>query len=285
MATGSSAKRKAGKKGALPMPKFNKNELHPALGLVAFFLIPLVRLMFGLNVKGLEKLPKAGSYVLVSNHVTNVDALAVAYFVYVKLNRAPHFLAKESLFRIPVIGKILLAAGQIPVYRTSGQRNDEPLRVAHEYLKRGHMIGIFPEGTLTRDPDMWPMRGKSGAVRLALDTNVPVYPIAHWGAQDILPRYGSKFRPGFWKKVDILVGDQIDLSQYQGRKLAPEEVAIATERVMRALTGLVEELRGEKAPDTLWDPAQQGQSVTGNFVKAQKAAAKPAKSAAKKSAK
>jgi 1-acyl-sn-glycerol-3-phosphate acyltransferase len=281
------AKKKSGaaKKAALPMPKFHPKELNASLRSVAGWLAPLVRTLFGLRVRGLEKLPKSGPYVLVANHVTNVDPLAVAYFVYVYLKRAPHFLAKESLFRIPFVGKILLNAGQIPVYRSSGNRNDEPLRVAHEYLERGHTIAIFPEGTLTRDPNLWPMRGKTGAVRLALDTNVPVYPIAHWGAQDILPRYGSKFRPGFWKKVDILVGDQIDLSQYQGRKLAPEEVAIATERVMRALTGLVEELRGEKAPDTLWDPAQQGQSVTGNFVKAQKAAAKPAKSAAKKSAK
>jgi 1-acyl-sn-glycerol-3-phosphate acyltransferase len=267
MATGSSVNRKAGKKGALPMPKFNKNELHPALGLVAFFLIPLVRLMFGLRVKGLEKLPKTGSYVLVSNHVTNVDALAVAYFVYVKLNRAPHFLAKESLFRIPVIGRILLAAGQIPVYRSSGQRNDEPLRVAHEYLKRGHMIGIFPEGTLTRDPDMWPMRGKSGAVRLALDTNVPVYPIAHWGSHHILPTYGSKFRPGFWKRVDLTVGNEIDLTDYRNKKLTPEELNTATEKVMVEITHLVEELRGEKAPEKRWSPEQSGQTTHGNFKK------------------
>ncbi|MEN9715432.1 MAG: hypothetical protein RJA35_899, partial [Actinomycetota bacterium] len=238
------------------MPKFHKNELNASLRSVAMWLAPLVRLIFGLRVRGVEKLPKTGPYVLVSNHVTNVDPLAVAYFVYVVLKRAPHFLAKESLFRIPVVGKILLSAGQIPVYRSSGNRNDEPLKAAHQYLEHGHTIAIFPEGTLTRDPNLWPMRGKTGAVRLALDTNVPVYPIAHWGAQDILPRYGSKFRPGFWKKVDLVVGDRIDLSKYQGKKLAPEDVAAATEIVMRSITDLVAGLRGETAPDTLWDPAQ-----------------------------
>ena len=260
----------ASKKSALPMPKFHATELNPQLRTVAVWLAPVVRLLFGLRVRGIEKLPKTGPYVLVSNHLTNVDPLAVAYFVYVTLKRAPHFMAKEGLFRLPVVGKLLLAAGQIPVYRSSGNRNDEPLRVAHEYLKRGHTIAIFPEGTLTRDPDLWPMRGRSGAVRLALDTNVPVYPIAHWGAQDILPRYGSKFRPGFWKKVDVLVGDQIDLSEFQGRRLTPEELGIATSKVMSSITGLVSELRGEPAPATLWDPAQQGQSTTGNFVKAAK---------------
>jgi 1-acyl-sn-glycerol-3-phosphate acyltransferase len=139
----------ASKKNALPMPKFHATELNVQLRSVAIWLAPVVRLLFGLRVKGIEKLPKTGPYVLVSNHLTNVDPLAVAYFVYVTLKRAPHFMAKESLFRLPLVGKLLLAAGQIPVYRSSGNRNDEPLRVAHEYLKRGHTIAIFPEGTLT----------------------------------------------------------------------------------------------------------------------------------------
>lgn len=261
----------AKKKSALPMPKFHDQERSAALLSVAVWLAPLVRTLFGLRIRGMEKLPKTGAYVLVSNHVTNVDALAVAYFVYAKLHRAPHFLAKEGLFRIPVIGKILLNAGQIPVYRSSGNRNDEPLKVAHEYLRRGHTIAIFPEGTLTREPNMWPMRGRSGAVRLALDTNVPVYPMAHWGSHEILPRYGSKFRPGFWKRVDVLVGDRINLDEFYGKKLTPEQVGVATDRVMDAITGLVEELRGEKAPAQRWDPAAKGQTATGNFVKAQKA--------------
>jgi len=264
----------AKKKSALPMPKFYKRERSAALLSVAVWLAPLVRALFGLRVRGVERLPKQGAYVLVSNHMTNVDPLAVAYFVYRILGRAPHFMAKEGLFRLPVIGKILLAAGQIPVYRSSGNRNDEPLRVAHEYLKRGHTIAIFPEGTLTRDPELWPMRGRSGAVRLALDTNVPVYPMAHWGAQDILPRYSSKFRPGFWKRVDVAVGPEVDLSSFRGRKLSPEDVGKATDLVMRAITDLVAELRREPAPAALWDPATKGQSATGNFVKEQKSAGK-----------
>jgi 1-acyl-sn-glycerol-3-phosphate acyltransferase len=262
----------ASKKSALPMPKFYTKERNLALHSVGWWLAPMVRLLFGLRVRGAEKLPKTGAYVLVSNHVTNVDALAVAYLVYAKLKRAPHFLAKEGLFRLPLVGRILLNAGQIPVYRSSGNRNDEPLRAAHEYLKHGHMIAIFPEGTLTRDPELWPMRGRSGAVRLALDANVPVYPMAHWGSHEILPRYGSKFRPGFWKKVDVLIGDRINLDEYYGRKLSPEEVAQATQKVMGKITGLVEELRGEKAPAELWDPAAHGQTTTGNFVKASKKA-------------
>ena len=87
----------ASKKSALPMPKFHKNELNLGLRSVAVWLAPLVRTLFGLRVTGMEKLPKTGPYVLVANHMTNVDPLAVAYFVYAKLGRAPHFLAKEGL--------------------------------------------------------------------------------------------------------------------------------------------------------------------------------------------
>ncbi len=83
-------------KKELPMPKINSSERHFVLALVASILIPIVRLLFKVEPKGIEKLPKHGSYIVVSNHVTNLDALAVAYFVYVQLKRAPHFLAKES---------------------------------------------------------------------------------------------------------------------------------------------------------------------------------------------
>lgn len=251
------------------MPKVNSSERHFVLALVASVLIPIVRLLFVVKPKGIEKLPKHGSYILVANHVTNVDALAVAYLVYVKLKRAPHFLAKESLFRVPVIGPILRAAGQIPVYR-SGHRNDTPLKAAHAYLEAGHTIAIFPEGTLTRSPELWPMRGKSGAIRLALETGVPVYPVGQWGSEKILPQYGSKFRPGFWKPVNILIGDEIDLSNYRKRQLNPDELNQATKVVMQTITELVEELRGEKAPLEMWDPAKAGQTTSGNFKKASK---------------
>jgi 1-acyl-sn-glycerol-3-phosphate acyltransferase len=257
---------------SIPMPKIGPREMTPALRIVASILQPIARLMFKVEAEGIEKLPKKGAYILTPNHATNVDALAVAYFIYVVLKRAPHFLTKESLFKIPVVGKILLAAGQIPVFRTGGQRNDDSLRAAYAYLEQGHSICVFPEGTLTREPDMWPMRGKTGAVRLALESGVPVYPVGQWGSEQIMSRYSSKFRPGFWKKVRFVVGDEIDLSQYRKEQLAPAELYEATEVVMKHITKLVEQLRGESAPAQLWDPVQAGQATTGNFIKKAKKA-------------
>lgn len=254
----------------IPMPKIRQPELSLPLRLVALILQPLVRFMFKIEVEGMEKLPKQGAYILVPNHATNVDALGVAYFIYVMLKRAPHFLAKEKLFRIPIFGSVILAAGQIPVFRTGGQRNDDSLRVAYSYLEAGHSICVFPEGTLTRDPDMWPMRGKTGAVRLAIQSGVPVYPVGQWGSEQVMGRYSKKFRPGFWKKVRFVVGDEIDLSKYRKDPLPPAELYEATEVVMKEITKLVEYLRGEKAPDRRWDPVAAGQSTTGNFIKKSK---------------
>lgn len=254
----------------LPMPNFGRSERNFHIRLVAGILSPAIRGMFGLRVIGAEKLPKDGAYIVVSNHLTKLDALAVAYFLYHRVGRTPHFLAKEGLFRLPVIGKLLINAGQIPVYRSAGQKNDEPLRAAYECLKQGGVIAIFPEGTLTRDPDLWPMRGRSGAVRLAVEGNVPVFPIGHWGDQEILGVYSSKLKPGFWKKVDLLVGDEIDLTKFRGHKMTTAEVTEATTLVMRSITNLVEKLRGEKAPDELYDPVVHGQKAVGNFVRQEK---------------
>jgi 1-acyl-sn-glycerol-3-phosphate acyltransferase len=251
----------------IPMPKITANEFTPTLRIVASILAPIARMMFKVEAQGLEKLPKSGAYILTPNHATNIDALAVAYFIYVTTKRAPHFLTKERLFRIPLVGRILLAAGQIPVFRTGGQRNDDSLRVAHAYLQAGHSVCVFPEGTLTRDPDSWPMRGKTGAVRLALDSGVPVYPVGQWGSEKVMARYSSKFRPGFWKKVQFIVGDEIDLARFRKPNPTPAEVLQATDVVMDAITKLVEQLRGAKAPATRWDPVAAGQATTGNYIK------------------
>lgn len=249
------------------MPKITSGEMTLAVRIVAGVIAPIARLIFRVEVSGLEKLPKSGAYILAPNHATNIDALAVAYFIYMKTKRAPHFLTKEKLFRIPLVGPILLAAGQIPVFRTGGQRNDDSLRVAHAYLQAGHSVCVFPEGTLTRDPDSWPMRGKTGAVRLALDSGVPVYPVGQWGSEKIMARYSSKFRPGFWKKISFLVGNEINLDRFRKPNPEPAEVLEATEVIMVAITKLVEQLRGEKAPDRRWDPVAAGQATTGNFIK------------------
>jgi 1-acyl-sn-glycerol-3-phosphate acyltransferase len=251
----------------LALPKIPKREIVFGLRVIAFFLAPLLRLIMRIKVRGLENLPKTGPYIFVSNHVTYLDPLTIAYVVYIHAKRAPHFLAKEGLFRIPVFGKLITSVGQIPVYRSSGKSNEEPLRAARAFLEAGHTLLIFPEGSLTRDPNLWPMRGRSGAIRLALEAGVPIVPVAHWGDQEILGNYSKKFRPNPFHPVHVLVGKPINTDDLTEGQLTSANVTTATERVMRRLADMVGELRAETPPETLWDPAAKGQSTTGNFRK------------------
>jgi len=109
------------------------------------------------------------------------------------------------------------------------------------------------------------MRGKTGAVRIALETGVPLIPAAHWGAQKILPRWGRRISLFPRKTVDIVIGEPLDLSRWQGRQLDAKALAEATLFVMQAITALLEGLRGEKAPAERWDPAEHGQTEFGRI--------------------
>ena len=234
--------------------------------LLAWFLRPAVALLFRIKVTGKENLPKTGGYVLAANHVTEIDAVAVAYMMFFKLKRAPHFLAKEGLFRTPVIGPILLACGQIPVFRT-GRGNKDPMESAYKVLRSGHCIGIFPEGSLTRDPNQWPMRARTGAIRLALETGVPIVPLGQWGTEQVMETYESKIRPKPWHSVNMIIGKPIDMSGYADKKLSVDELVELSDDVMVEITKLVEELRGEKAPDKRFVPSEHGLPEHGNFKK------------------
>ena len=176
------------------------------------------------------------------------------------------FLAKASIFKLPFLGMLMRASGQVPVEREgSGRSGGDPLAMARGIAAAGHAVVIYPEGSLTRDPDSWPMRGKQGAVRAAIDAGVPLIPVASWGAQRILPRYGKfSFFPR--KHVDIVFGEPLDLSEFAGKSRDLKAMAAATNKLMNAITALLEGLRNEKAPIERWDPSAHGQSEVGKFV-------------------
>ena len=210
-----------------------------------------------------EKLPDTGAYVLAPNHYSEIDPLVVAVAAY-KLGRLPRFLAKASLFRIPVVGAALRSSGQIPVER-SGHNGHQAVKAAEELVEKGRIIVVYPEGSLTRDPELWPMRGKTGAVRIALERDIPVIPCAHWGTQAVMPRYSKKVTLFRRRPVDLIFGDPVDLDRFRGLPLEPALLAQATSAVMDAITALLEELRDEQAPAVRWDPSVRGQAETGRF--------------------
>jgi 1-acyl-sn-glycerol-3-phosphate acyltransferase len=139
------------------------------------------------------------------------------------------------------------------------------LRAAEALVENGGVIIIYPEGSLTRDPDMWPMRGKTGAARMALEHDIPVIPIAHWGTQDVMARYSKKISFFPRKTITVKVGDPVDLSGFRGRSLDLATLNEATSVIMTSITALLEDLRGEQAPAVRWNPAQHDQKETGRF--------------------
>jgi 1-acyl-sn-glycerol-3-phosphate acyltransferase len=169
-----------------------------------------------------------------------MDPFAHGYFV-VKAGRRPRFLAKQELFENWFTRMVLLGAHQIPVRRGSGQQR--PLQEAAAALEAGEIVVIYPEGTsVTDSPDHSPGRGKTGAVRLALATGVPILPVATWGGQYVWRRSGRgslKFGRPIWLRA----GEPIDLSPDRDRGGDAGYVRGRTDRLMDELGALVGDLR------------------------------------------
>lgn len=229
---------------------------------------PLLWLITKPDWRGAEKLPKSGGAIVVCNHISYLDPFSFAHFLY-NNGRAPRYLGKESIFKLPLIGRFVLAAGQIPVSRESKDAI-ESYRYAVTALQAGHLIGIYPEATLTRDPGLWPMKGKTGAVRLALTTGVPLYPCASWGPERVIPPYGRRIHLFPRTRISVVMGDPVDLSKWRGQVDDPIAMQAATDEIMDAITKLLESIRGEPAPAVRFDPRKSDLPRTGNFKKGKK---------------
>ena len=234
-----------------------KGRSYPVMYRVAEGILrPLIALYTKPEWSGVHNLPVTGGFIAVSNHVTNIDALTFAHFL-VAHDVPVKFLAKSELFQVPIIGKAIEKSGQIEVKRGTKNASDA-LECARAGLAVGECVGIFPEGTLTRDPDMWPMKGKTGAARLALEMGVPVIPIAQWGTQDVIERYGTRPRLGVRHPVKVMAMPAVDLSEFGGKALTAEVARAATARIMKDLTAGVAQLRGQTPPHHVWDMAIDG---------------------------
>jgi 1-acyl-sn-glycerol-3-phosphate acyltransferase len=215
---------------------------------------PLLLLLMRYKWQGKENIPTTGGVILAPNHLSYADWPSVAQFSYVYGHRYPVFMIKSAVFGVKVLGPLMYKLGQLPVYRGRGDAG-LVLRQAEQALRAGACVVVYPEGTATRDPDLWPMAGKTGAARLALATGAPVIPIAHWGAQDVLP-YGSK-RPHLFprKTVRMAAGPPVDLSAYDGQRLSASTLRAATADIMADITALLATIRQETPPAVPYDPA------------------------------
>lgn len=211
---------------------------------------------------GAEKIPATGGVILALNHVSHIDPLTAAHITW-DYGRLSRYLAKASLFNVPLVGAVMRGAGQIPVERAAA--GTDALKNAIEAVKAGKLIVVYVEGSITKDPEGWPMVGKSGAARIALATGAPVIPVGQWGAQYLLNGYDKKFSPFPRKRIQMKVGDPVDLADLEhGARPGHEAVAAATDRIMKTIVDLVADIRGEEPPAELFDPRKAGVSGTGN---------------------
>lgn len=207
------------------------------------FLRPLLMLLTRRDWKGQENLPQQGGFVLAPNHVSHIDPFLIGHFMSDN-NIAPRYLAKQALFEVPVIRSLMRAADQIPILRGTGA--SQALDAVCQAVRDGKPVTVYPEGTITRDPDAWPMTGRTGAVRIALETGKPLVPMMQWGAQKILWPYTKipKLFPP--KTIVVRIGEPIDLSAYEGEPIDEQTLHDITAQLMTRITQMQAEVRGEQ---------------------------------------
>lgn len=229
---------------------------------LAMLIRPVMMLMTRRDWSGAENFPRNGGFVVCPNHISYVDVFAFAHFLYDN-GHAPFFLAKTEVFKIPVIGRMLTAAQQIEVQRGTSHAA-EAFSYAVAALEDGKCVPIFPEGTLTRDPAIWPMTAKTGAARVALTTRCPVIPVAQWGAQEIIAPYTKELHLFPRKTMRMIAGPPVDLSDLYDKPMSAAILREATDRILDAITGQLETIRGESAPATRFDSRSAGVAEIGN---------------------
>ena len=196
--------------------------------------------------RGQENLGSHGEGIVVApNHISWFDPLVIAHFLHDN-GRPPRFMAKQAVFEVPILGGLIDGAGQIPV-----ARDRDPhlaLAAAAAAVRSGECVVVYPEGTITRDPGVWPMSGRTGAIRLALETGAPLIPVAQWGANRVMAPYARELRLLPPKLMQVTAGPSLDIGDLRGQPLTRDVLAEGTDRLLDAITELLEEIRGERAP-------------------------------------
>jgi 1-acyl-sn-glycerol-3-phosphate acyltransferase len=207
---------------------------------------PFLVLFTRFRVGGAGNLPKTGGMLVASNHLSFADPATVTSFC-LEAGRVPRYLAKASLWDVPLLGTVMRSGKHIPVHRGAPTASGA-YRDAVAAVWAGECVVVFPEATFTNDPGHWPMKGKTGIARIALETGAPVIPLANWGTHHLLP-LAAWFPRGFPRKtVDLIAGPSVDLSDLEGPNPSREVLEEATARIMTAVTVLLGQARRESPP-------------------------------------
>jgi putative phosphoserine phosphatase / 1-acylglycerol-3-phosphate O-acyltransferase len=195
------------------------------------------------DLAGLERIPRVGPAIIVANHRSYLDPLALGYLL-AKRGRPVRFLGKKEVFDAPIVGDLAAALGGIRVDRGTG--SDEPLRAAEDALAAGEMVAVMPQGTIPRGPAFFDpeLQGRWGAVRLAHASGAPIIPVGLWGTERVWPRSAKApdvtnvLRP---PRVQVRVGEPVALEH--------DSVQADTARMMSAIVDLLPpEAREHRVP-------------------------------------
>jgi 1-acyl-sn-glycerol-3-phosphate acyltransferase len=215
---------------------------------------PLTGVLGRRRFVGNQQLAAGGAALLVANHISHIDPVFDTVFVR-KAGRLPHVLAKSSLWKVPVLGTVLNRTQQIPVDRGGGA-GGSALDAARTALQEGKVVVIYPEGTVSREPDHWPMRPRPGVAVLALSGDFPVIPVSRWGTQQVYTSYqpGLKLKPFPRKDVIVVAGDPIDLTPWRGKPVDARAIRDVSYLIMNTIRDMLAEIRAETPPAELFDP-------------------------------
>lgn len=234
-----------------PLRQVNRDVATPFYETVTKIVGWLMRRTSKQNWGPASAIPAQGPLIVCPNHISNYDAPAIGHFLMWS-GRFPYFLGKRQVFDWPIVGWIARTCEQIPVDRGTDRAGDALVH-ARAALEKGRCVVIYTEGARTKDPDLWPMTGRPGAARLALTTRTPVIPVGQWGAQEVMP----PGRPGFhiWPRrtMRVIAGPPVPLADLYGDEPSKDDLQVATDRILDAITVLVEQARGQRAPEGRWD--------------------------------
>jgi 1-acyl-sn-glycerol-3-phosphate acyltransferase len=233
-------------------------------------LTPLLWLLTRRTWAGMEHLPATGGMIIAVNHVSDADPPIVAHFVY-DAGRWPQFMGKVSLFKVPVLGYMLRVMRQIPVHRGTVDAI-KALHSAIEAIEGGGTVVIYPEGTTTMEPNLWPMRAKTGVARLWLATGAPVVPVVMWGPQQIFDVRTEKLRLRPRAPMTVVAGPPVDLSRWTGAEPNTQNLNDITEAIMLRLRDMLADVRQEEAPP-LYSPNRRKSDAKGSTTGNQSPAA------------
>jgi 1-acyl-sn-glycerol-3-phosphate acyltransferase len=183
------------------------------------------------RVEGLEHVPRQGPVLVVGNHCSNLDPLFVGWAVGHRTNRILYFMAKEEMRGWPIIGFLARNAGVFFVRRGVGDRGAQ--RIAFDLLDDGRMVGVFPEGTRSRDGQLGEAR--AGAALLAIRTGVPVLPVGVAGTHRIFP---GRSRWPHRNRITIRIGQPFSLA-VQPDGLDRQALRAGADRMMQAIAALL----------------------------------------------